>query len=152
MTTSSTPMINQDELHSLMQPYIRLTQRNVQLFTSFSASPEMVALWLKNGQKMFSQTAQSAASGKTGSAPQEMIEQVQRNLSDLGRTKAFAALLQGLVQSQMQFLVDLAQTNMAALSQAPAQMMESMQQAASNRLSAPEAQEEQPRHKKRREH
>lgn len=65
MTNPFIPMINPEALQPFMQPYIRLTQRNMQLFTSFSASPEMVTLWLQNAQKLVTHTAKSTASGKT---------------------------------------------------------------------------------------
>ena len=153
MTTQSIPMLSPETLQPFMQPYIRLTQRNMQLFTSFSASPEMVTLWLQNAQKMVSHAARSTASGKTDDAPQKMVEQVQSNLSDVGQSKAFAGLLQGLMQSYMQFMTDLAQTNMAALSQAPAKMLENMQQTTSSALSqAVPHEEEHPRRSRRKEH
>ncbi len=145
MKNLSFPMISPDTLHPFMQPYIRLTQRNMQLFTSFSASPEMVTLWLQNAQKMVIHAAKSTANGKSGEEPQKMVEQVQNSLSDVGQSKAFAGLVQGLMQSHMQFLMDLAQTNMSAMSEVPAKMMENMQQAATKTLSEPTSHEESPR-------
>jgi hypothetical protein len=152
MTNQSIPMLSTDTLQPFMQPYIRLTQRNMQLFTSFSASPEMVTLWLQNAQKMVSQTARSATSGKTADAPQKVVEQVQSNLSDVGQSKAFAGLLQGLMQSYMQFMTDLTQTSMTALSQAPAKMLENLQQNAGSALSESAIHEEHPRRSRRKEH
>lgn len=145
MTNPSQPMISPDTLQPFMQPYIRLTQRNMQLFTSFSASPEMVTLWLQNAQKMVTHAARSTTNGKSTEEPQKMVEQVQNNLSDVGQSKAFAGLVQGLMQSHMQFLMDLAQTNMSAMSQVPAKMMENMQQAATKTLSEPASHDESPR-------
>lgn len=130
MTNPMIPMLNENSLQPFMQPFVRLTQRNMQLFTSFSASPEIVSLWLKNGQKIFTQSVQQAASGKTPHEPQKMVGQVQENMSDVGQSKAFVSLLQGLMQSHLEFLTDLAQTNMAALSQMPTKMMGSLQQVA----------------------
>lgn len=144
MTNSIPPMFNESSLQPFMQPYVRLTQRNMQLFTSFSASPEMVSLWLKNGQKIFAQTVQETASGKASHEPRKMVEQVQENMSDVGQSKAFANLLQGLMQSHLQFLADLAQTNMAALSQMPTKLIGDMQQAVLSGPPTDVAQEEQP--------
>ena len=152
MTNPSIPMISPETMQPFMQPYIRLTQRNMQLFTSFSASPEMVSLWLKNAQKMVSHAAKSTASGKTPDVPKQMAEQVQSNLSDVSQSRAFAGLLQGLMQSHMQFMMDLAQTSVAALSQAPAKMLENLQQSAGSTLSEAVQQEEQPRRSRRKEH
>jgi hypothetical protein len=57
MTNPTIPMLSPETLQPFMQPYIRLTQRNMQLFTTFSVSPEMVQLWLQNAQKMVSHAA-----------------------------------------------------------------------------------------------
>lgn len=146
MTKSSLPTIDPETLPAVMQPYVRLAQRNMQLCTNFSMSPEMVSLWLTNNQKMFSQALQSTATGKKGEQPQKMLEQLQKNMSETGQSEAFVGLVQGLMQSQMQFLVDLAQTSMAVLSQGPAKMVEQIQQAASSTLSVPvPSEEEEPR-------
>jgi hypothetical protein len=152
MTNPFNPMINSEALQPFMQPYIRLTQRNMQLFTSFSVSPEMVTLWLQNAQKMVTHAAKSTASGKTADEPQKMVEQVQSNLSDVGQSRAFAGLLQGVMQSHMQFMMDLAQTGVAAVNQAPAKMLESMQHTATSALSETALLEEQPRRSRRKAH
>jgi hypothetical protein len=120
-----------------MQPYARLTQRNTQLFMQFAASPEMVSLWLKNGQNVFNQINQSAGAGKAGDDPAKAAAQAQKHLSEIGNSEAFAGFLQGMMQSHMQLFVELAQTNMATLSQGPAKLLEQMQQAASNTMSLP---------------
>ena len=151
MTNPSIPLPDENSLQPLTQPYVRLTQRNMQLLTSFSASPEMVSLWMKNGQKMFSQAVQGAASGKASHDPKKMAEQIQDNLSDVSQSKAFASLLQGLMQSHMQFLTDLAQTNMAVLGQVPTKMMQNLQQAAVSGPAA-EALEEHPARARRKGH
>jgi hypothetical protein len=98
----------------------------------------------KRSKKIFTQSVQQAASGKTSHEPQKMVEQVQENMSDVGQSKAFASLLQGLMQSHLEFLTDLAQTNMAALSQMPTKMMGSLQQAALSEAPAVATLEEQP--------
>lgn len=152
MTNPSISMPSQDSLQPFMQPYVCLTQRNMQLFTSFAASPEMVSLWLKNGQKMFSRAVQGAASGKTSHEPRKVIDEVQGNFLDVGQSRAFATLLQGLMQSHLQFLTDLAQTNMAALNLMPSRMMENLQQAALDGPPAVAALKEQPARAKRKAH
>lgn len=144
MTNPMIPMLNESSLQPFMQPYMRLTQRNMQLFTSFSASPEMVNLWLKNGKKIFNQSAQQAAAGKTSHEPQKIVEWAQKNMSDVGQSKAFVSLLQGLMQSHLEFLTDMAQTSMAALSQMPTQLMGNLQQAALSEAPAVATLEEQP--------
>lgn len=81
-----------------------------------------------------------------------MVEQVQSNLADVGQSKAFAGLLRGLMQSHMQFMMDLAQTSVAALSQAPFKMLENLQHTPTSALSETALQEEQPRRSRRKEH
>lgn len=152
MTNSSISMPGQEALQPLMQPYVSLTQRNMQLFTSFSASPEMVGLWLRNGQSMFSQAVQQAASGKTSPQPHQVIEQVQANMSDVGQSRAFASLVQGLMQSHLQFLTDLGQAHMTALSRMPTQVLQSLQQAGVGAAPAAEVLEEQPARARRKAH
>lgn len=137
MTNHPLPTIDPKMLSLLMQPYVRLAQRNTQLFTSFSASPEMVSLWLTSSQKMFNQAMQGTAGAKNSEEPRKMAEQFQKNLSQMGQSDAFSGLVQGLMQSHMQFLMDLAQNSMALLGQTPARMMEQMQQVASNTLPMP---------------
>lgn len=152
MTNPSIPTPSLEALQPFMQPYVRLAQRNMQLFTSFSASPEMVKLWLQNTQKMAAHAATSATSGKTATAPEQMVKQVQENISDVGQSRAFAGLIQGLMQSHMQFLVDLAQTSMAAMSQMPAKVLENVQQNASQALSEAVPVGTHSRHSRRKEH
>lgn len=134
MTNSAATKAGEEAGHPFVQPYVRLMQRNAQLFMHFAGSPEMVSLWLKNGQSVFNQAFQNAVAGETEDKPGKMATQTQRNLSELGNSEAFAGFLQGLMQSQMQFFADVAQTNMATLSQSPVKLMEQMQQAASKTM------------------
>ena len=140
-------MMNQDMLQPFLQPYVRLAQRNMQLLTEFSVSPEMVSLWMTNAQKMFEQSARSAMSGQAGGDPQKMTEQLQSNVAQVGQSKAFAELVQKLMQSYSQFLFELAQTGMTAFGQEQAKLMGQMQQAAGGAAasSAPEAKRPHPR-------
>jgi hypothetical protein len=131
-----------------MQPYARLTQRNTQLFMQFAASPEMVSLWLKNGQQVFNQISQNGSAGKATEDPAKAVAQAHHHLSEIGKSEAFAGFLQGMMQSHMQLFAELAQTNMATLSQGPAKMLEQMQQAASNAMALPQAEEKKPRSSK----
>ncbi|WP_157264404.1 hypothetical protein [Azohydromonas aeria] len=101
---------------------------------------------------MFSQAVQETASGKGSRQPHEAIEQVQANMSEVGQSRAFAGLLQGLMQSHLQFLTDLAQAQMAALGRMPVQMMENLQQAAVNGAPAAAVLEEQPARSRRKAH
>jgi len=141
-------MMDPEVLQPFMQPYVRLAQRNVQLLTQFSASPEMISLWMVNAQKMFEQATRSAASGQTEGDSQKIVQQVQSNLSQVGQSKAFSELVQGLMQSHTQFLFDLAQTGMTAFGQEQGKLIEQMQQAASNVVSIPAQEEKRPRRRR----
>ena len=152
MTNRSSTLASEEAFRPFMQPFVRLTQRNTQLFMQFAASPEMVSLWLKSGQHVFNQAVQSSVTGKTRVEPEKISSQAQSNLQEVGKSKAFTGFMQGLMQSQMKLFVDLAQTNMATLSQGPSKMMEQMQQAASNTMPLPLAQDKQPRVSKRKAH
>jgi hypothetical protein len=131
MTNPSISSAGTEFFQPFLQPYVHLTQRNMQLLTKLSSSPEMVSMWMANGQRMFSQAVQETAAGKAEHEPRKATAQVHDNLMEMSKSKAFAGLIQGLMQSQMQFLADLAQTNMTAFSQAPIKMMGEMQKAAS---------------------
>jgi hypothetical protein len=134
MTNSATTRAAEEVAHPFVQPYVRLMQRNAQLFMQFAGSPEMVSLWLKNGQGVFNQAFQSAVTGETEDKPGKIAAQAQNNLAELGNSQAFAGFLQGLMRSQMQFFIDVAQTQMATLTQSPVKLMEQMQQAASKTM------------------
>ena len=129
MTKSTLPAVNLEALSPFIQPYVRLAQRNMQLMTNFSASPEMVSIWMTSNQMLFEQAMQGKSHGKAGKAPQKVVEQIQKDVSQVSQSKAFSGLVQGLMQSHIEFLMDLAQTSMAALGQAPVQMMKQVQQA-----------------------
>jgi hypothetical protein len=118
----------------------------------FAGSPEMVSLWLKNGQGVFNQAFQGAVTGETEDKPGKIAAQAQRNLSELGNSRAFAEFLEGLMRSQMQFFIDVAQSHITTLSQSPIKMMEQMQQAASKTMPLHLAPGHRPRGSKHKDH
>lgn len=151
MTKPLNANFGEDNFAPYIQPYVRLTQRNTQLFMQFAASPEMVSLWMKNSQSVFKQAVHKAAGGKADHEDDNMAAQAHSNLSEVGKSKAFAGFMQGLMESQMQFFVDLAQANMATLQQGPAKMVEQLQHAASQTIPMPSAEERPSRSSKRKE-
>jgi hypothetical protein len=151
MTNSSNTLPSEEAFAPYIQPYVRLTQRNTHLFMQFAASPEMVSLWLKNSQNIFNHAVQNATDSKTGHKSEKIAAQAHSNLSEVGKSKAFAGFMQELMVSQMQFLVDLAQTNMATLREGPAKLMEQLQQAAGDTMPLPLAHDKPSRSSKRQE-
>jgi hypothetical protein len=152
MTHQSDTLMSEEDFHPFIQPYVRLTQRNMQLFMQFAVSPEMVSVWIKNGHDVFNQAAHSGVSGKAGNESGKIAVQTQSTLSEFGKSEALAGFLQGLMQSQVQFFVDLAQTSMAALSQGPVKMMEQMQHAANSPMLLFPALDKHPRVSKHKDH
>jgi hypothetical protein len=152
MTNLSDILASEEAFHPFIQPYVRLAQRNTQLFMQLAASPEMVSPWIKNGHDVFNQAVHSGFSGKAWNEAGKIAAQAQSNLSEVGKFEAFAGFLQGLMRSQMQFFADLAQTRMAGLSQGPAKMMEQIQQVASSPMPLFPAQDNQPRVSKHKDH
>ena len=129
MTKSSLPAVNLEALSPFIQPYVRLAQRNMQLMTNFSASPEVVSVWLSSNQMLFEQAIQGKTHGKAGKAPQKVVEQIQKDVSQVSQSKAFSGLVQGLMQSHIEFFMDLAQSSVVAWGQAPVHMLKQVQQA-----------------------
>jgi hypothetical protein len=83
MAVSATTRAGKEVAHPFVRPYVRLMQRNVQLFMQFVGSPKMISLWLKNGQGIINQAFQSAVTGETEDNPGKLAAQAQSNLSEL---------------------------------------------------------------------
>jgi hypothetical protein len=98
----------------------------------FAALPEMVTLWLRNSHNVLIRPFKVRPPKIQETNLKKITTQPESNLPEIVKSKAFAEFLQGLMQSQMHFFVDLTQTNMATLSQGPTKIMKQMQQAANN--------------------
>lgn len=101
-----------------MQPFLKLAQANMELFSSFSMSPEVVSRSMADAQKLF--------------------QQVQGSVMSLSQSDAFAQLMQGLTKNYTEFATELAHSGMALMSQGQAALMRQAQQATGNVVDAAE--------------
>jgi uncharacterized membrane-anchored protein YhcB (DUF1043 family) len=109
-----------------VQPFLKLAQANMELFTKFSMSPEVVSQAMADAQKLF--------------------QQFQGSAMNLSQSDAFAQLMQGLMKNYTEFATDLAQSGMALMSQAQAALMRQAQDATSNVVDAAQERVRRTRH------
>lgn len=111
----------------LLQPFVRLTQSNLQAWSRFSASPEMVSLFMTNAQRLF-WSAPADAAAMTKGEVQKLAAQAHENVSRVAQSAAFAELLKGLTQNYMQFLFELGQAGMKTMGQEQVRLMHQLQE------------------------
>lgn len=114
----------QDMTQALVQPFMRLAQANLQLFTQFSSSPEMVTLFMNNAQKMLwplpdNPMLPALSEGDAG----KLAEQTQRNVVRMAQSDAFGDLLKGMMQNYLRFLIELNQGSMSLFGPATAGLL-----------------------------
>ena len=110
----------QDNLmQAQIQPFVKLAQANMELFTRFSTSPEVTAQASANASQIFQQASGSAMK--------------------LMQSGAFAHVMQGMLKNYTEFLAELSQSGMAMLSQGQAAVTRQVQEATDNVIDATEA-------------
>lgn len=109
----------QDKLMQVqVQPFFKLAQANMDLFTRFSTSPEVTAQTSTNASQLFQQASESAMK--------------------LMQSNAFAHLMEGILKNYTEFLTDVSQSGAAMLSQGQAAMTRQVQEATNNVIEATE--------------
>ena len=103
------------------QPFIKLAQRNMELLTRFSSSPEMTA----QASSLFQQATDSA-----------------KNLMQSG---AFAQMMQGMMKNYTEFFMELNQSAMALMSQGQAAMVRQVQEASEGVIEVADTRARRPR-------
>jgi uncharacterized protein YjgD (DUF1641 family) len=101
------------------QPFVKLAQANMDLFTRFSTSPEVTAQASANASQMFQQASESAMK--------------------LMQSGAFAHMMQGMLKNYTEFLTEVSQSGMAMLSQGQAAMTRQVQDATNGVVDATDA-------------
>mgnify|MGYP003477032934 FL=1 len=99
----------QDVIQAQAQPFFKLAQANMDLFTRFSTSPEVTAQATANASQLFQQATESAMK--------------------LMQSGAFVHMMQGLLKNYTEFLAELSQSGMAMISQGQAALISQTQQA-----------------------
>lgn len=110
----------QDNLmQAQMQPFVKLAQSNLELFTRFSTSPEVTAQAGANAGQLFQQASESAMK--------------------LMQSGAFSQMVQGMLKNYTDFLTDLGQSGFAMLTEGRAAMTRQAQDAAEVVIDATDA-------------
>ena len=96
-------------MQAAFQPYVKLVQSNMELLGRYSMSPETLSQAVAQAQSLFTP-------GASATPP-------------LAQSAAFVELVQGMIKNYTEFMAELAQGNMALLSQAQATLVQQTQQA-----------------------
>jgi len=100
-------MLDNNIMQAAMQPYVKLVRSNLELLTTFSASPEVLV-----------QAAESA---------QSLLRQGQESAAGLVHSKAFAQLTQGMLKNYTEFLTEVGQVGVGMLSEGQAALLRQVQ-------------------------
>lgn len=101
------------------QPFVKLAQANMDLFTRFSTSPEVTTQASANASQLFQQVSESAMK--------------------LMQSGAFAHMMQGMLKNYTEFLTEISQSSMSMLSQGQAAMTQQVQEATNDIIDATDA-------------
>ena len=102
-----------------IQPFVKLAQANIELWSKFSLSPEVMSEATRNMKNFWEQSQTSTAS--------------------LARSQAFTALMQGMVKNYTDFVSELSQSAYAMMSQGQTAFLQQTQEATNNVVDATEA-------------
>ena len=109
----------------MIQPFVKLAQSNMELWSKFSLSPEVMSEATRNMKNLWEQSRTSTAS--------------------LAGSQAFTALMQGMVKNYTDFVSELTQSTYAAMSQGQATFLQQTQEATANVIDAADARTRRPR-------
>jgi hypothetical protein len=116
----------QDVIQPQAQPFLKLVQANMDLFTRFSTSPEATAQATASASNLFQQATESAMK--------------------LMQSGAFAHLMQGMLKNYTEFLTELNQSVMAMMSQGQAALARQAQEVTDGVIDATEVRARRARH------
>lgn len=108
----------QDIIQAQAQPFYKLAQANMDLFTRFSTSPEVTAQATTNASQLFQQATESAMK--------------------LMQSGAYAHMMQGLLKNYTEFLAELSQSGMTMMSQGQAALARQAQEVTDGVIDATE--------------
>ena len=109
-----------------IQPFVKLAQSNMELWSRFAQSPEVMSEATRNMRSF--------------------MEQAQTSATSLARSQSFAALMQGMVKNYTDFLSELGQSTYAMLNQGQATLLQQAQDATDNVVDATDARGRRSRH------
>ena len=103
----------------VVQPFVKLAQSNMELLSKFSLSSEVMSEATRNIKSF--------------------LEQSQASSASLAQSRAFTALMQGMVKNYTDFVSELTQSTYAVMSQGQAAFLQQAQEATANVVDATEA-------------
>jgi len=103
----------------VIQPFVRLVQANMELWSKFLLSPEVMSEATRNMKSLW--------------------EQSQTSTTSLAGSQAFTALMQGMVRNYTDFMSELSQTTYAVMSQSQAAFLQQTQEATNNVIDSTDA-------------
>jgi hypothetical protein len=109
-----------------IQPFVKLAQSNLELWSEFTQSPEVLAEATRNMKNFW--------------------EQAQTSSTSLTQSQAFGALMQGMVKNYTDFVSELSRTAYAMMSQSQATFLQQTQEATDNVIEVTEARGRRARH------
>jgi hypothetical protein len=109
----------------VVQPFMKLAQSNMELWSKFSQSPEVMSEATRNMNSFF--------------------EQAQTSATSLARSHAFTGLMQGMVKNYTDFVSELTQSAYAMMSQGQATFLQQTQEATAHVIDAADARSRRPR-------
>jgi len=109
----------------VIQPFVKLAQANMELWSRFSLSPEAMSEATRNIKGF--------------------LEQSQASTASVARAQAFTGLMQGMVKNYADFVSELSQSTYAMMSQGQAAFLQQTQEATSNVIDATDARARRPR-------
>ena len=103
----------------VVQPFVKLAQSNVELWSRFTQSPEVMSEATRNMNTFF--------------------EQAQTSATGLARSHAFTSLIQGMMKNYTDFVSELTQSTYAMMSQGQAAFLQQTQEATAQVIDAADA-------------
>jgi len=95
-----------------IQPFVKLAQSNMEVWSKFMQSPELLSEATRNMKSFW--------------------EQAQSSSTSLAQSQAFGALMQGMVNNYTEFVSELSRSTYALMSQSQAAFLQQTQEAANN--------------------
>ena len=103
----------------VVQPFVKLAQANMELWSKFSLSPEVMSEATRHIKSF--------------------MEQSQTSTASLAQSQAFTALMQGMVKNYTDFVSELSQSAYAMMSQGQATLLQQTQEATAQVIDATDA-------------
>lgn len=99
-----------------VQPFVKLAQSNMELWSKFTQSPEVMS--------------------EATRSMQSVLEQAQKSAASLAQSQVFTSLMQGMMKNYTDFVSELSQSMYSMMSQSQATFLQQAQGAANDVIDA----------------